>query len=549
MTKKILQLFLIVILLMCTSKSVHAQGVKDTIPADSGTTMHHIEIIYADKQGFKKLDSTNSIQILAGKVQVKEDATIFYCDSAVLNKNLKTLEAFGNVHINDADSVHTYAQYLLYHSDTKKAELRKKVKLTDGVSTLTSEEVNYDMNQKIGEYFNGGKVIAGKSVLTSKEATYYADLKDVYFKREVVLKDPQYKLYADSLLYNTESGIATFISKTLIEDSLHRKIRTKEGFYDQKNKKAFFAKRPVIEDGKVTVIANEIETDDNTGNNILKGNAVYKDDAQDITVIANRIESNKDKETFLATQHPLMILKQEKDSIFITADSLFSGKLSQLFPVKDSTPVVKKNIKGKPVLTPKEKKSTDSTDRFFQAYRHVRIFSDSLQAVSDSLFYSSKDSVFRLFNDPIVWSDENQITGDTIYLYTKNKKADKLFVNENALLVNKAADKMFNQIKGNRITGLFTEGAIEKMTAKGNAESIYYMQDDKDSSFIGMNKASGDMIEMRFQHKALQRVVFISEVKGTIHPIKQIPDTEKELKGFQWQIHRRPKNKFELIGE
>src|SRR5690606_18928482 len=88
----------------------------------------------------------------------------------------------------------------------------------------------------------------------------------------------------------------------------------------------------------------------------------------------------------------------------------------------------------------------DSTDRYFMAWHNVRIFSDSLQAVSDSLFYSGMDSIFRLFTDPIVWASGSQVTGDTIYLYTKNKQADRLYVFENGLVINQSDQNMFNQV-------------------------------------------------------------------------------------------------------
>ena len=147
-------------------------------------------------------------------------------------------------------------------------------------------------------------------------------------------------------------------------------------------------------------------------------------------MIADTIFYNKKNESFLAFAKPLMIVEQEQDSIFIAADTLFSAKLSDLYGTKDS--VIKKDtVKGVKVIDTKTK---DSTDRYFEAFRNVRIFSDSLQAVCDSMFYSFKDSVFRLFDDPVVWSNENQITGDTILLFTKNKKADRMQVFKNSFI-------------------------------------------------------------------------------------------------------------------
>ncbi|MFM9911122.1 MAG: OstA-like protein [Chitinophagaceae bacterium] len=540
---RILFLFFV---LLSTWHSSTAQIVPPTttspIATDSGTKI--LETINADRQGYKKIDSATELQFLVGHVQLKQDNTLFFCDSAVYNKKLRVIEAFGNIHINDNDSVHTYSQYLLYHVDTKIANLRKKVRLTDGKSNLFSEELQYDINQKIGEYHNGGRVENSSSKLTSKEAVYYADMKDVYFKKDVVLIDPKYNLKTDSLLYNTTTEIATFIAQTYIEDSARRKIKTREGFYDLKNKIAFFTSRTTIEDGAVKVTANKIETVDSTGYSKLSGNVVYADTAQGMFILANQIITNKKEGTVLATQHPLMIIKQEEDSTFITADTLFSGKLSKLYASKDSLHL-KDTIKGTTVVDTRDN-GNDSADRFFQAYSHVRIFSDSMQAICDSLFYSGKDSIFQLFKQPILWSNNNQITGDTIYLYTKNKKADRLYVFENGLLISKARENMYNQIRGNRLNGYFADGSIDYMRAKGNAESVYYLEDDV-KLLIGVNKASGDIIDIRFVAKELNRVVFINEVKGVLYPVAQFPEGEKLLRNFQWKDDKRPKTKYELF--
>ena len=543
------ELLLIKIIFFSSLVYVHAQ-VKTSEPAIADT-LKKVEILSSDRYGFKKNDSLSETLLLVGKVKLKQDHTLFYADSAIYNRNTKIIEAFGNVHINDNDTTDIYSDYLLYHVDTKMANLKKKVRLTDGKSNLYTEELVYDVNQRIGVYTHGGKVVNGSSVLTSQEGTYYADLKDVYFKKDVNLKDPKYTLTSDSLLYNTTTQLATFISKTYIVDSAKRTILTSEGYYDLKNRNASFGKRPIIHDGATIVIANDIQTDDKTGINILTGNAVFKDTAQGIAVLANSILSNRNEGWFLATQKPLLILKQENDSTFIAADTLYSGKISQLKKERDSLsssgrdslqPQVDK-LKGTMVIN-----TNDSADRFFRAYSHVRIFSDSLQAVCDSLFYSGEDSIFRLFKDPIVWASASQVTGDTIYLYTKNKKADRMYVFEDGFIINRSGDNMYNQIRGNRLNGFFKDGEIDYMRAKGNAESVYYVKDGEDK-LVGINKATADIIDMRFVAKELNKVVFISDVKGTMFPVSQITEQDKILRNFKWQDDIRPKTKFELFGD
>jgi hypothetical protein len=169
-----------------------------------------------------------------------------------------------------------------------------------------------------------------------------------------------------------------------------------------------------------------------------------------------------------------------------------------------------------------------------------------MQAVSDSLWYSGKDSTFRLYTDPVMWASNSQITGDTIYLYTKNKNPDRLFVFENGLAINLSDKNMYNQIKGNRLHGYFRNGEIDYMRSQGNAESIYYLKEE-DGKVKGINNATGDIIDLRFKNKELSKVVFISDVSGTLYPVRQATEQNKFLRGFKWLEDKRPKTKFELF--
>jgi lipopolysaccharide export system protein LptA len=507
---------------------------------DSVSIVNHI---HSDRLRFQKVDSVTQLQMFAGNVLLQQDKTKFYCDSAIINKHSNILEAFGKVHINDADSIQTYADYLIYHIDTKVATLKKNVKLTDGKGVLTTDELEYDTKAKTGVYTTGGKIVNGTTTITSKEATYYGDLKDVYFKKDVKLRDPKTNLDTDSLLYNTITKIATFITKTTIKDSSGATVVTTDGTYDMERKRSTFGKRAVISDGKgVTVTGDDIFNDDSTGKSVIRGNAIYIDTVQKISVISNLFESDKKKSTFLATQHPLMIIQQDKDSLYVTADSLFSARVAD---IKDSAyrDLIKDTIKTTTIFS-----SKDSSDlRYIQCFHHVKIFSDSLQAVCDSLFYSAADSIFRLFTKPIVWASGSQVTGDTIYLFTKNKKADRMYAFENGFVINKSGENMYNQISGKTVNGYFKDGEIDYMRTKGSpAQSIYYAKDENDA-IVGVNNASGDVIDMRFENKELKKVVFVRDVAGTMYPFKQTPDDKKTLRNFKWQDAIRPKSKFELF--
>ncbi len=536
--KKLLSLFSLLV-----SFHLYAQvpAVNDTLKKGKV-----LEIIQADRYNFQKIEGSGDFISLVGNVKIKQDKTLFYCDSAVLNQAANTIEAFGNIHINDADSVHTYSQYLKYLGKEKMAYLKDKVKLTDGKAVLTTNALDYNTLTKMGTYVTGGKVVNGSTILTSTEGYYYGETRDIYFKKNVFLNDPEYKVTTDTLLYNTYTELARFTVPTKIVMG-KRVVKTSEGYYDMKNKKAVFGKRPVVDDKDYTLIADDMALDDASGLGEAQGNVVYKskDTANGYAIIANNIKSNQKRGSILATQKPLMILRQGKDSIYVTADTLYSGKLTELEKYR-KVPAVSDSLYSSLIKQPLNTKDSNS-NRFFEAYFHVKIFSDSMQAIGDSLFYSFRDSVFRMFKDPIVWANDSQISGDTIYLYTKNQKPQRFYVFENALAINKAEKNLYNQVKGNTINGMFKDGNIDYFRAKGSAENIYYTADEQ-GAFIGVNRSTSDVIDVSFADRKPNKIVFRNNLKGNLSPIKQVDNNEMRVRGFRWQEDKRPKTKFELMG-
>ncbi len=545
---------------------VHAQqpvAIPMAQPASDSTTP--IEIIFAKSLRMFTLPNGTALQTLAGNAAVKQGNTILKGDSIVLNPLTGIAEVFGNVHINDADSVNTYASYLKYLGKERIAYLKKNVKLTDGKGTLLTEDLEYNLATGIASYKGGGRVVNGKTILTSTDAVYYSNTKDVFFKKYVHLTDPQYDIKADSLQYNTFYKTATFISPTTIKTKDSGTIITTSGTYNLETGEAIFYERTAYSDSTRSIIGGKIAFDEKSGLLQVEENGKLVDSVNNVTVLGGQILLDKNKSTFLATRKPVMILYRDNDSTYVAADTLFSGlrkydttqnititktdTLNQVLainmdPVADT--VTFKTDSFNKATNSSAIKPTDSI-RYFLAFHHVKIFNDSLQAVCDSLYYSTEDSVFRMYRAPVFWNGNTQVNGDTIYLYTKNQQAEKLLVFNNGLVVNQSNPQLYNQMGGRTITGYFVKGNIDYVRVKGSpAESIYYPQDE-DSAYVGMNRSSGDVIDILFINKELNKVVFVNDVNGTLYPLRQIPAGEDKLKGFLWLDKRRPKNKFALF--
>ncbi|HTD94835.1 MAG TPA: OstA-like protein, partial [Chitinophagaceae bacterium] len=256
-------LFGFLFILLFAGENIHAQVIPGNAPAD---TSQRVQVLnYTQRLTFKTIDDSTKLTIIVGDVKLRQGNTLFYCDSCVINNRENVFEAWGKqVHINDSDTTDVYANHLRYLMVKKIAYLDGNTKLTDGKAILTTPDLEYDMETNIGVYKNGGKVVNKKTVLTSREGWYYADLKDVYFKRDVILKDPAYNIVTDSLLYNTITQTTRFISQTTIVDSGGRTIHTKEGFYNQQTGQAEFGQRPNIYDSKkkLTIVGDRISQSD-----------------------------------------------------------------------------------------------------------------------------------------------------------------------------------------------------------------------------------------------------------------------------------------------
>jgi len=505
---------------------------------DSSTVVKNtgklIEFLSAESYNIKKQDSQDFL-ILVGHVKVRQGNTLLFGDSIILNATKNNLEGFGKMHINDADSVHTYADYLYYDGNTKKAKLRKRVKLTDGRGTLTTDSLDYDVSIKIGVYKKGGKLVRNKSVLKSTEGVYYGITRDVLFRNKVSVTDPENSIYTDTLEYNTYSQLANFISPTKIISG-SRIIKTKNGNYNLGTRKGYLYERSSIDDSSYFFIADDMAIDDSLGLGEFRGNALYKSkDSLSFDLLANNIKVNRKKDVLLATELPILMIKQLKDTLYVSADTLYSGRLSDL----------KRKM---PKARAKEADLQDSSlNKYFEAFHHVKIYSDSLQGVADSLFYSLADSTIRLHNRPILWVNQNQITGDTIYMHLNNKKAEQLKILSNAMAISPVdSTDYFNQLKGNSIVVDFVDGKIHQMQTKGSAENIYFAT-DYDEKFIGVNQSNAQIITIDFENDEPVKIVFINQLTGKMTPLFEVPKSELKMNNFKWYIDLKPLSKYDIL--
>lgn len=535
------------------------------------------------------------IQYLKGNVRAVQDSIYLFCDTATLKANQMT--ALGDIVILQGDSIQVFSDSLYYNGDSKLAKLFYNVVLQNNESKVFSNALVYDLESRIAIIPDTCLFQKNELQLNSLRAVFNVDQNLVYFYEEVTVINNNFKLKADSLMYDSELDRVYFIAPSYIEQD-GKRIFCEEGYYDVKDERAFFDDNPVYFDGdkvararnmyssaqdsiiilsgKATVKdslsfakANIITIDNKTGDVTLEDDAEYID--QDKTIRGPRIVYNENTKDVLLEGRSRIYNKEG----FIDGDTIRYDKASDLGKVIGSPEwrdtVNDRVLEGgqfyykeensyfkavktqlRPLLRQKIDEDTlylsadtllsanigDSLS-YLMAVRNVRIFKNDLQAVCDSLYYSDRDSTFKLFFNPVAWSDTTQFEGDTLLIKLESDEVREILSQSNAFIASRDAYDFYNQIKGRQIRARLDSNKIQRMDVKGNAESIYFMKDEEEA-YVGPMKTTSTEMAFIFENDSLRYVNCSPDNESILTPMKIASQSDFVLTSFEWQEDNRP---------
>jgi lipopolysaccharide export system protein LptA len=591
------------LLLLCCTTTLFAQN---QAPTGSGNSL--VKVLHADLLNVEQRKES-SWQRLRGNVELRNENMFMYCDSALI-ENETQVYAYGNVVIQQGDSLQIFSNEAQYDAESKIANLIGNVLLINGKKRLYTRRLDYRSDTKVAYFTTGATMLSDSTQLRSKVGYYYVDTKEALFREEVTVVDPQFKLKADSLNYNTDNKVVRFLGPTVITTD-SSKVYCESGFYDTNNQKARFTQDPqyikaeqeaeadtIDYDGKLKIytlygnarvedstrlaLGELIRYDELQDTTFLQGNARYKEGKQDIE--APQISYNRKTGTFSTTGRGTFvdggqILKADRvRAVDSTGLALANGDVfwqdtsaklainSQFAEYNKKTEYIKAigGKMGRPeLITEVEgdslflaadtlvaiKADTSKLDssRLLRAYHGAKIFKKDFQAVSDSLIYSTRDSMFILYGNPIVWSDTSQFTADTIYILLKNKKINQIWLRSNSFQIVVSDGRFFNQIKARNTIAYFTDSDLRRMDAFGNAEVVYYAKDDG-GAYVGVNKTVCSELVIRFgEGNSLEKITFITEPKSVLSPMGKVDHKTLLLPGFRWEIEKRPTERADIF--
>jgi len=478
-----------------------------------GVTLVYLE--HSETLTFDKIMSPD-MQVLKGNVRFRHDNVMLYCDSAYFYEKANSLNAFGNVRIIQGDTLFVYGDKLYYDGNTKLARMRYNVRMVNRKTTLTTDSLNYDRMANLSYYYTGGKITDQLNVLTSIWGQYSPSTNDALFKNKVHLKNKNFILDSDTLKYNTKTNIANIVGPTHILYNDETDIYSTRGWYNTSTDRSMLLDRSKVKhkDGK-TLIGDTIFYDKKLKYGEGFSHVIMNDSVQKSTLYGEYCYYNDNTKSGLASDSAMLVDWSGKDSLFVHADTLLTSK--------------------------------DSIYNVARGFYHVRIFRNDVQGICDSLTYSARDSIMNMNGQPILWSDNNQLSGEFIQAFTKNKKIDHIFIQRQAVAIQQEDSLYFNQLSGKEIIAYIDSGQLKVVKVNGNAETIYYPRDDKDSTLIGLNKTQSSFVVMYFKNKKIQRVVMTTASNGTMYPLTQLSGNDLYLKNFFWLEEQRPMEKMDIF--
>ena len=515
------RLFAAILLFFCTSVLSAQVQMDASLKSDSSDTVRgkrtYLYMLHADATRGDEARLSDAV-ILVGDVQLRRDSMYMYCDSAYLFTKRNSVQAFGNVRMEQGDTLFLYGDYADYDGDLNVARVRGNVRLVDKNTVLETDSLNYDRNINLAYYFDGGTLSDEQSTLDSYWGEYDVNTKEAVFTDEVTLNNPQFIMHSDTLRYNTATNIAKIVGPTRIDNAQNR-IVTHLGYYNTDKRQATLLKRSVVSNGSKEITGDSLFYDELRGVSEAFGNIIYTDTVGRNMLTGEYGYMNELVDSSYVTDRAVVMDYSQGDTLYMSADTIWA---------------VTRNA------------ATDSLYRMVRACHKVRAFRSDIQAVCDSLVFDSRDTCMTMYKDPILWYNNMQLLGEEIRIYMDTASIDWVNVINQTLYAERMADAEYNQIRGQEMRFFFDNGKLGEMQVIGSVEVRYYPVDG-DGLMMGLNCTESGKLTAFMKDGEVDKILIPTKADGIFYPLTQIPQEKRYLSNFAWFDYVRPMDKDDIF--
>ncbi len=472
--------------------------------------LEHADFLVADEK------ISTEYQILRGNVVFRKEGFFMYCDSAYFYDSSSSLDAFGNVKMNQGDTLFVYSDVMYYSGIDEIAQLRYNVRLENNDMTLYTDSLDYDMVENLGYYFEGGRIIDSENELVSIYGQYDPDTKDAEFLFDVELINEKYVMRTDTLHYNTNTHIANIVGPTtIVSDS--NIIYSQRGWYDTDEEKATLYDRSLlVGNNGIKLTGDTLYYDRNAGFGEAFGNMVLIDSIHNSILDGNYGFHNERENKSFATLRARAREVYNADTLYLHGDTI------RTYMLEDSS-------------------------RVMIAEPNVRFFRFNIQGLCDSMTYVQRDSMLYMDRHAILWSDERQITGNAIYMHMNDSTVDYALLPDYGFMAEFIGEVFFNQLSGKEMKAYFIDQELRRLDVSGNVQLLMYPMEEDSTYNKLVDAESSYMIMLLKPQREIDKITMWPEVTGNVTPLYLAKKSQYYLAGFAWYDVLRPKHPDDIF--
>lgn len=435
-----------------------------------------ITLNHADSLVGKTIDG-EQVREAHGNVSMTHNNVQIYCSRVIQYYDQNKADLFGNVRVIQ-DTLSITAPSGIYYGNESKVVCPNGATLTDPKTTLKANWGSYLFGQDLANFRGNVSVTDNRTyTITSDELDYYRAVQKSYARGNVKVVSDSSVIYADDIIYEKLIGISTATGNVKIESDSTVITSNKATYFD-------FEKKSIAEEN--------VKIDFLTENTVVYGNYAENYEKRNYSLVKGNSRLIQ-----IDTEN------EKQDTTFI-----FSRQME----------------------------SFRNTPEYYIARDSVKTIRNDFLSVSGIGYYfrdeSGQGGVISLASEPVVWKEELQVTGDSIYAFFSEDIED-IYINKSAFALQQnpdAADR-YDQISGVFMRINFLLNEINFIQVDTNAASIYFVYDNNGPG--GANRSEGEIIRLTFSQKKVNKVKITGMPKGTFFPEILVSPAELQLLGFR----------------
>ena len=475
--------------------------------------------------------------VVTGDVKFSKGPMLMFCDSAHYYQDRGSMDAFGNVRMEQGDTLFVYADELNYDGPAEIAYLysydrqERPVRLINRDVKLETDIFTYDLYRELGFFNTRGILTDSRNRLEAIEGEYTPATKEANFYTDVHLNSRDDRdtldIFTDTLYYNTTNHQAEFYSPTRIVNA-QGVINSTQGTYNTRTEYAqLFSHSRVVTRRGTTLQGDTLVYDRQLGRGEAFGNMTLEDSVRQTMLTGDYGYYDEVVDSAFVTGRARAMEYSRGDTLYMHGRYITSVLRVDTLTrpnVVDSLPPV----------------AYADTTHIVSAWPRVRFYRSDMQGISDSIAFVQRDSTLYMHRHPVVWSEERQIFGNQINVHLNDSTVDRAYLPDGAFTAQcLEAPDYYNQLSGKEMTAWFDGGQLRQLDVSGNVEAIFYPEEN-DSTINKMVTVESSFLTAWLKDQKMERLKMWPETKGTATPLYLARRSMLWLPKFEWFGDLRP---------